>query len=222
MIRRLTVVFAVVAAAATLSSCATFSDNDAIARVGDEELSRADLADDTGDATDAGSVRAAISAWIGSRLPQPNADDYLARYAAGPVESRVACLNVIAVATPERAEEARRRLLAGEAFAMVAADELESANVGCVALDSGLDQADPAIAEALLALTFDDPIRVLPRTDPEQGDFQLLIQLRNANDVTVDELSAVVLPPAPADVDVYVDPRYGTWDRLTRRVVPLG
>ena len=85
------------AAATVASGCTTLSDNDAVARVDDAELSANELVElvggaDTETATDASIAREAIGSWIGEKLPtERDADDASELYSQGILASGTLC-----------------------------------------------------------------------------------------------------------------------------------
>ncbi|MBG7604014.1 MAG: hypothetical protein IZT58_05155 [Actinobacteria bacterium] len=100
------------ALAAVSTGCGTFSDNNAIARVNDTELSQdefelqlSDLGVTDQDVVPLEPARAEITRWIQSALVDE--DQIAALYDAGPATSRVACIQAIVVEDSTAADEGR-------------------------------------------------------------------------------------------------------------------
>lgn len=240
VIRRARTLLAVAATGALLGSgCTTFTDNDAIARVGDIELSSEALRERAAargapaeGALDGDAVRQEVGAWIDEQLvgmidPQQAA----ASYADGLIASGSICVQVIIV-DPADAPATVGDLRAGADFATVFAQrnidpggEATGGRVGCLALrDLPLDAGNPFV-EALFDL--DDTNRITVAEIPGSGGGQPIagvIRFIPYDELLPDE-TPVVFANATAtsgDVDVYVDPRYGAYDAATGAIVPLG
>lgn len=242
------VLISCLAAAATLSSCTTFSDNDAVARVGDVELSSDELTALVGGEDNlvigAEAARAAIGGWIRDTVQAEGLYDEASiepatanlagpRYDAGFLEGAVSCPLVLVTLTFDDAREARTRLNAGEPFAEVfAALNIDPSiaptggDIGCVDADGlALNPNDQTIL-ALLELSADNPIvtrRLAPET--ESGTAVVLVH-RSYMELTDPQLDAVAIAVGAAtvraDLDIYVDPRFGTFVPAAGQVVPTG
>ncbi len=138
--RRLMTILLPLAAASLTAGCTTFSDADAVARVGDTELSADQLDDLLAEQqfpeearSDLTLVRPVISGWIeetaienGLFSPElieaiPDAE-LLALYDQGIATAGVTCVGLMVAETPEAGDAAADRLRDGEAFADVFAD----------------------------------------------------------------------------------------------------
>jgi hypothetical protein len=275
--RRLAAALTAVAATAALTGCATFTDADVAARVGDAELSedqlasmlrevvgdedadvapmsavseilnnfvldralRADLAasgsplpDSTFELTRTSlqeSVGLAFSAWQ-STPPNPIPPDVLrSRYESGLAESNIACTAHILVESEATAVEVLDRLEGGDEFADLAAEysiDPGSASQGgvlpCNTTTGFQGQYIPEFVLAALDADVGEPV------GPVESQFGYhVILVRPFDELAEGELDPVLAQPAVrfdfavADLDVYVNPRYGSFD-AARGVVPLG
>lgn len=270
---RLTLLAATVAAA---SGCATVTDGNVAARVGDAELSndeltaitRGELGDDDAVRADMQLVVGVLNNWVldqvlradlaanGTPLPAvegevtnetlnaaitesfglwqqipptPLPDDVVAsRYGLGPVESNLICPAHVLVEDEATANEAIDRIDDGDSFAEVAADlsiDTTAANGGSLPCGTTTDfaaQYIPEFVEAALEAEIGEPV------GPVASQFGYhVILLRPFDDVSPDELAPVLSSPqvrfdfASSELDVYVDPRYGTFN-ASSGIVPLG
>lgn len=222
---------------AALSGCTTFSDNDAIARVGDEELSESELDGLLGEAgsedlASAAQIRAAITGWIAERLlftEPPTEAQLFEAYADGPAATGWLCVLTMLTDGTDSGAEAVRRLTDGEPFVDVSRDlSLDPSSDGapqCVARAELRPDLDQDLLAALGRLSFEAPVQTSEFLDPSTGEtLALVVALRDADDITVDELQRVagIMPPLDDTLDVYVDPRFGEWQVDSRRVVALG
>ncbi|NND75979.1 MAG: hypothetical protein HKN44_13330 [Ilumatobacter sp.] len=234
----MTTLLAVAVLGATFGTgCTTFSDNDAVARVGDVELSSERLRDRVdargapqGEALDANAVREEIGAWIGEQVAV-GVDPGLAAaaYAQGLFASGSICFEVIVVDSTEAAAAALDELRAGADFAAVYGERN---------IDPSLDGTTgrfPCVPENQLPLgtgnTFVDSLVEL-----DDGNRLTSVQLDESGAahavsrfVPYDELgpddTALVLANLNVDLDgfdIHVDPRYGTYETSVGAVVPLG
>jgi hypothetical protein len=223
-------VIALSAAAAT--GCTTFSDNDAVARVGEVELSNDALTESldlaaTEVTADADAAREAVTGWIRTELL--NSSELGRRYADGPEAVGVVCLDVAFAQDATEAEALKARLDDGESW-----DDVVGPLAAAVGFDSHpacqpyapiLDSADPAVTDVISALRPDGSSAVI-----DAGGF-VVVRLRELVDVDVQELVTVVGSSDAAVVDdfiasigtadVYVDPRIGTYDALNVAVVAV-
>lgn len=239
---------------AVASGCTTFSDNDAVARVGDVELNEDDLADQAVELgialpdqpLTADQARNTLNEWI--RLEVLGGDDFTAEsfeaiddaaivgsYLTGFDASGVTCVSVLGTDTVADAEAAADRLRAGEAFTDVFADantnpglDTTQGVIGCIRLaDIDPSQLDLPDFAAVRSLDADTDVAVAELTDLDGDPVGALTFRRRAFDELTDadaEIVRSVIAPrlVIADLDVHVDPRYGTFDRESAIVVPLG
>jgi parvulin-like peptidyl-prolyl isomerase len=163
-------------------------------------------------------------------LPQlsPPEEEIAAWFNRGPESAGIACVSHILVETPEEADAIVSELRNGAEFADLAADRsidgsAESGGfLSCTATDEILAQFVTEFAEAAVAAIPGVP------TDPVQSEFGYHI-IRNG---TFEEHSGELAPLvaqgrfaaeiAIDKADVYVNPRYGSYDSQAGDVVPLG
>jgi parvulin-like peptidyl-prolyl isomerase len=268
----------VIAAAslALLSGCATFSDDDVAARVGDAELTEDQMAamlrESAGEEavvapmTDAGQIvndfvldqalRADLAA---AGAPLPDIESELTRvtlresagqafaawqvtaptavepetvralYERGPVDSNITCTAHILVETEATAGEVLGRLDDGEGFAARASeyslDPGSAVRGGALPCDTTGNFTNSYIPEYVgAALDADLGVPVGPVES--QFGFHVII-VRPYDDLGSDELDVILAQPlirfglVVGELDIYVNPRYGTFDPA-RGVVPLG
>jgi hypothetical protein len=225
-------VTAIALGAAAVTGCTTFSDNDAVARVGDVELSSDELAESlalppTDVTADGDAAREAVTGWIRTELL--NASELGQRYADGPEAAGVVCLDVAFAQDANEAEGIKARLDDGERW-----DDVVGPLAAALGFDSHpacqpyapiLESADPAVTDILSALRPDGSSAVI-----DSGGF-VVVRLRELADVDVQELVTVVGSTDAAVVDdfiasietadVYVDPRFGSYDTLNVAVVAV-
>ncbi len=222
--RRLMTILLPLAAASLTAGCTTFSDADAVARVGDTELSE-DQLDELLDEqqfpeearSDLTLVRPVISGWIeqtaienGLFGPEvleaiPEAD-LLALYDEGIAASGVACVDLMVAESPEAGEVAAERLRDGEAFADVLADvnidpdlAAVGGEVGC--FDSsqfaGVDPLPPEVV-ALFSVNAADPFASAPSPNPDGSAAALVIAHRGADEIPSADVEQVLQTDPPA------------------------
>jgi hypothetical protein len=234
--RSLTVLFAL-GLAAGAAGCTTFSDSDAVARVEDTELERdafqATLTDagvTESDVVNADAVRAEITTWIQEQIAALPVDtDALAgNYDAGVAASGLLCLSAIVVADEATANAALAELEAGTAFPDLFAefnlDEQLTATGGALPCltsgDIGATEGVPFL-EVAVDLNAASPLGIAPLSDASGAEIAwVVLDFRTFDELTPDDLAA--MSAASTTADVHVDPRYGTFDRTTSQVVPLG
>lgn len=238
--RRARLALLALVASTAASGCATFSDDGAVARVGDEELSSDGFSeqlaalDPTGAAVaggraDGDAARAAVSGWIRTRILEGS--DIGLRYAADPAELGITCLDVAVAQDLADAESLKARLDGGEAWDDVVAPI--EASIGyeskqdCQPLSVYGAQLGEDVAERLGELKpGDDPAVV----DAGNGGFAV-IRIQELADLDSSTLLAAVQGLDPdavqalidsiGEADVYVDPRIGSFDAASVAVVPV-
>jgi hypothetical protein len=206
------------------AGCTTFSDNDAIARVGDVELSRAELDDQlaelgleaSDEALPAAFARPTISSWIQEQAIEQGlfGDEVVAAvepeliadtYGLGLDGSGITCPELIVTDTFVLAEEAVVRLDGGEEFAAVFADlnvdpglDATTGRFACV-LRSELsaDVLDTPDVAALRAVSADAPHVAAEIVDPVNGDFGVVIAFRGYDTLDDDDRAQVDAAIAP-------------------------
>lgn len=225
--------------AVVATGCTTFTDNDAVARVDDVELTRDEFDDrllelgvGVSDVIPLEPVRDEIGSWINEQLV---ADvDVAALYDQGPEVSGVVCLSAIVVEQETTADEALAALEGGADFAEVfTADNLDpslEATTGAIPClgpeDIANNIATPFVAVGA-TMGSDTPLAVAPLLDTTGAAFAWVVlsfrSFDELDDTEVDQLSGLVdVSEAAATADVFVDPRYGTFDADTGTVVGLG
>jgi hypothetical protein len=226
-----------IALAAT--GCTTFSDNDAVARVDDVELTRdefderlTELGVSGDDVVPLDPVRDEIGTWINEQLV---ADiDVGALYDQGAEVSGTACLSAIVVEEEATAEAALAQLTDGAAFADVFAEnnldqslEPTTGAIPCLGPQDIADNAGTPFVTTAATMGPDTPYATAPLLDTAGGVFGwVVLSFRSFDELDateVDGLAGLVdVSGAAGDADVYVDPRFGTFDRDTGTVVGLG
>ena len=254
--RRLMTILLPLAAASLTAGCTTFSDADAVARVGDTELSADQLDDLLAEQqfpeearSDLTLVRPVISGWIeetaienGLFSPElieaiPDAE-LLALYDQGIATAGVTCVGLMVAETPEAGDTAADRLRDGEAFADVFADVNLDPDLAVVGGEAGcFDRGQFAGAEplppevvALFSVNAANPFTSAPTVNADGTAAGLVIAHRSADEIPSADVAQVLqlirqLSGAGllvADLDIYVDSRYGTYDLASASVIPLG
>jgi foldase protein PrsA len=266
----------IAAAAIALSGCATFTDADVAARVGDDELSadqlssiaREQLGDDEADRSDmqtvvsilnnwvldrvlradlaaAGveldevegeltdetlgeSINASFGTWQQSPAAPVSADRVRDRYELGPVDGNLICTAHILVDDEATADEVLGRLDDGDDFADLAAEystDTSAADGGALPCSTTTEFSTTYIAEYVDA-ALDAEVGVAVGPVASQFGYHVIL-VRPYDDLGGDELLAVLSLPevrfgfATEGLEIYVDPRYGSFDPTTG-VTPLG
>lgn len=239
VIRRLTM-FAVTGLAVT--GCATFTDNDVIARVDDVELTSDQLeerlnpaAGDSADGSSDGSAtsddgldlvrvpgdvaRESVATWIREQLIADT--DLAAIYSAAPSDLGITCLDVAIALDETDADTIMAQLDSGASWDDVVAPIEEALGYEsvqpCVSIDEYAERFGPEAAAAFAALKPADGPQIV---DTGDGGFTVMRaqELDQAQLVEVLGLGTggpppqVVIDRADVDVDIYVDPRLGTFD----------
>lgn len=244
--RRLPLVLSVAAIAALGAGCSTFSDSANVARVGDVTLSSDDFQTQLTEAgapddqlLPAEAVRAQITTWIQEQVAASDAtgidpDTAAALYDAGIETGGSVCVSGIVVETEDTAERVAQELADGADFAeLLAAENLDPSlgdvggDVGCITQDQITEAGDVEFVVVASGLNADEPIATAPLFDTVGNEFAwVVLAFRPFAELTPADADTVVaaLDAAArlADADVYVDPRYGTFDAATGQVVALG
>jgi hypothetical protein len=244
--RRLSIVLSVAAVAALTAGCSTFSDNGNVARVGDATLTNDDFQaqlTELGAPSDqllpAEALRAQITTWIQEQVAADDSaavdpDEAAALYDAGIESSGTICISGIVVETEDSANRVADELAAGADFdELLAAENLDPSlgeaggNIGCITSDQLAEAADVEFVQVAAGLSADDPVDVSPLLDPEGNEFAwVVLSFRPFAELTpaeADTVTAAIDSAARlAGADVFVDPRYGTFDAATGQVVALG
>jgi hypothetical protein len=244
--RRLSLVLSVAAVAALTAGCSTFSDSSNVARVGDATLTDDDFQaqlTELGAPSDqllpADAVRAEIATWIQEQVAADDsagvdADEAAALYDAGIESSGTICISGIVVETEDTANRVADELVAGADFAeLLAAENLDPSlgdaggDIGCITSDQLAEAVDVEFVQVAAGLSADDPVGVSPLFDTEGNEFAwVVLAFRTFAELTpadADTVTAAIDSAARlANADVYVDPRYGTFDAATGQVVALG
>lgn len=225
--------------AVVVSGCGTFSDNNAIARVNDTELSQDEFEQQLIDlgATDQEAIpldpaRAAITSWIQSTLIDE--DQIADLYDSGPAISGVVCLQAIVVEDATGAADTVAELEGGASFDAV----FEAANIdpsiagdlGAVPCITSADieaSADVPLVAASLELSATQLVSSAPLVDDTgQEVAHAVIVFRTYENLELNDIDLVAasvdVSSELAEADIYVDPRYGTFDADTGQVISLG
>ena len=245
--RRFSLVLSAAAIAAlTTTGCTTFSDSGNVARVGDATLTDADF---QAQLTELGApsdqplpgeaIRAEISTWIGEQLADADtagisAEDAAALYDAGIQSSSTVCVNGIVVEDETTALRVADELDGGTDFGeLLIAENLdpslgeEGGDIGCITSDQVAEAADAEFVKVIGTLSADNPLDVSPLLDTTGAEFAwVILAFRSFSELSptdVDTVTTAIDTTARlATADVFVDPRYGTFDAATGQVVPLG
>lgn len=244
--RRLSLVLSVAAVAALTAGCSTFTDSNNVARVGDATLTDDDFQEqltELGAPSDqllpADAVRAQITTWIQEQVAaddsaRVDADEAAARYDAGIESGGTICISGIVVEAEDTANRVADELVDGADFAeLLAAENLDPSlgsvggDIGCISSDQLTEAVDVEFVQVAAGLSADDPIAVSPLFDPEGNEFAwVVLKFRPFAELSAadaDTVTAAIDSAARlADADIFVDPRYGTFDAATGQVVALG
>ncbi len=244
--RRLSLVLSVAAIAALTAGCSTFSDNDNVARVGDATLTSdefqaqlTELGAPTDQLLAAEAVRAQITTWIQEQVAADDsagidAAGAAALYDAGIESGGTICISGIVVESEDIASGVADELAAGADFAeLLAAENLDPSlgdvggDIGCITSDQLVEAADVEFVQVAAGLSADDPIAIAPLFDTEGNQFAwVVLSFRPFDELSPTDVelvtSAIDAAARLADADVFVDPRYGTFDAATGQVVALG
>ena len=161
--------------------------------------------------------------------PTPVPDEAIrARYELGAVESNLICPAHVLVEEEATANEVLDLLDQGASYAETAAEfsidgsAANGGNLPCATTVDFSQQYIPEFVEAALDAEIGVPV------GPVQSEFGYhVILLRPYDDISSDELQAILSTPqvrfdfAAEDVDVYVHPRYGSFN-ASSGIVPLG
>jgi hypothetical protein len=224
---------ALLCAGLPLTACATFTESDLAARVGDAELDYDEFEDRLAQVSESSSGRvvgengrAVVSNWVALELARPVG--LIDLYSAGPTESGVLCVSVVTVADTATADVAVADLRGGADWAAFVTDTDPLAT---------LDGRQPCLptselgefADQLSGMTVDNPYAAL--TFPEASG-SVVLQMQQVSDVNGFELLQVYQTVDPdlveeivgsvADADVYIDPKLGSFDPERFGVAPLG
>jgi hypothetical protein len=244
--RRLSLVLSVAAIASLTTGCATFSDSSNVARVGDATLTDDDFQaqlTELGAPTDqllpAEAVRAQITTWIQEQVAAGDgdgvsADQVAALYDEGIEASGTVCINGIVVEQEDTATRISGELADGGDFAaLLDAENLDATlgeaggDVGCITSDQVAEAGDVEFVQVAATLAAGNPIGTAPLFDQLGNPFGwVVLQFRTFDTLSPTDAASVAATidsaARLADADVYVDPRYGTFDAASGQVVALG
>jgi hypothetical protein len=244
--RRLSLMLSVAAIATLTSACATFSDSDNVARVGDAALTTGDfeaqlteLGAPTDQVLPGDAVRAQITTWIQEQIastdaPSQSPEELAARYDAGFDSSGIVCANGIVVADESTADRVASELDDGAEFSELLVTEnldetltASGGDVGCVTNEILEQSADIEFIRTASTLSADDAVGTAPLVDQTGAEFAwVVLEFRDFAGLRPADLelitSTIELADRLAAADVFVDPRYGTFDTTTGQVVGLG
>lgn len=164
--------------------------------------------------------QAAITVWGQTEEEPPGVEQLRASYQRGPVESGIVCVAHILVDTEAEAANVLADLAGGAAFAELAAErstDLGTAAVGgvlpCSSTNDFVQSVVPEFGEAVIGASIDEP------AGPVETMFGFhVIRLRPFEEVSDEGLESIYLSDgvrfrrASRAADVYVDPRYGSFD----------
>jgi hypothetical protein len=236
-----------VAAIATLTSaCATFSDSDNVARVGDATLTTDDFESPVDRTRRARPTRSCPVTQCEPRSPRGSrsrsrapthrrrAEELAARYDAGFDSSGIVCANGIVVADESTADRVASELDDGAEFdELLVTENLDETltasggDVGCVTNEILEQSADIEFIRTASTLSADDAVGTAPLVDQTGAEFAwVVLEFRDFAGLRPADLelvtSTIELADRLAAADVFVDPRYGTFDTTTGQVVGLG
>jgi hypothetical protein len=244
--RRFSLVLSAAAIAALTAGCTTFSDSSNVARVNDVALTDdefqaqlTELGAPSDQPLPGDAVRGQITTWIQEQLAADESggiddDEAAALYDAGIESSGVICINGIVVETNDTATRVADELAGGAEFdELLAAENLDPSlgeaggDVGCLTSDQVTEAADVEFVQIAAGLTADDPIAVAPLLDTEGNEFAwVVLSFRPYDELSPTDIDTVTAAidgaTRLATADVFVDPRYGTFDATTGQVVALG
>ncbi len=244
--RRFPLVLSVAAVAALTGGCATFSDSNNVARVGDATLTDdafqaklTELGAPSDQLLPAEAVRAQITTWIQEQIATDDTgsvdeDQAAALYDAGLPSSGTMCLNGIVVEAEDTATRVADELAGGTDFEeLLAAENLDPSlgdaggDIGCITSDQIAESGEVEFVQVAAGLTADDPIATAPLFDTEGNEFAWVVLSFRPFDTLSDTDAATVTGTIDhanrlSAADVFVDPRYGTFDATTGQVVALG
>jgi parvulin-like peptidyl-prolyl isomerase len=173
--------------------------------------------------------QAAIATWTALEVPNPSDAELLALYDEGTAQSGFVCAAHILVETEDEAQGVLDQLEGGADFAELAASE--SVDTASGADGGSLPCAPTATFETTYVPEFVEPTLEADIGEPfgpVQSEFGYhVIVLRTSDQVDPAELAALYgetsarFQRAAQAVDVYVDPRFGSFNAVTG-VEPLG
>ena len=163
-----------------------------------------------------------------------DADTAAALYDAGLASAGTICVSGIVVETEDTASQVADELVGGADFSeLLATENLDPSlgdvggDIGCITQDQITEASDIEFVQRAGALTADEPIAFAPLLDTVGNEFAwVVLAFRPYAELTPADADAVVAAidsaARLADADVFVDPRYGTFDAATGQVVALG
>ena len=244
--RRVLLALSVTAVAALTTGCATFSDSSNVARVGDATLTNdefqaqlTELGAPDDQLLPAEALRAEITTWIQEQVAATDADglspdEAAERYDAGLDSSGTICINGIVVEDQDTATRIADDLTSGGDFAaLLEAENLDPSlgdaggDVGCLTSDQIAEAGDVPFVQVAASLSADNAVDSSPLFDQLGNEFAwVVLEFRTFDELSPADAATVTatLDTAArlADADVFVSPRYGTFDASTGQVVPLG
>lgn len=234
MIRRFTLrpVLIIAATAFAVSSCATFTDADLAARVGDAELSydeferRVRLVDPSESrAIDGELGRAVVANWLALELSRGTG--LLDTYEAGPIDSGILCVSAVSVPDVAAGDAAIDQLRNGVEWSDFVAEtdpqiplEGRQECVPTTVVGEIIDQfVGMTAADRYRTITLPGPSFAVIRmqTVDELSGFELLRTTQNNDPELVDRIVA-----SAAEADIFVDARLGTFDPTQFAITALG
>lgn len=222
-----------------VTACSTFSDNSNVARVDDTSLSRADFQrqlEDLGQSGDnvlAGDgVRAELTRWIQEQLISD--DEVATRYDSGIDDSGTICINAIVVDDEENANRVSDDLAGGAEFAEVFQKEnldqqlaTTAGALPCITAKQVTDSAGVEFVQVAATLDASDPLGTSAISDPDGNVIAwVVVSFRPFAELAIEDQDIVAgqidISERANGADVFVDPRYGTFDPSRAEVVALG
>ncbi len=244
--RRLPLVLSAAAIVALTAGCTTFSDNGSVARVNDTTLTEDDFQaqlTEVGAPSDqplpGDAVRAQITTWIQEQVAADDsegvdADEVAETYDAGIAASGTTCISGIVVQDRDTAARVADELVGGADFAeLLAAENLDPSlgdvggDIGCITSSQVDEAADLEFVQVAASLSAENAVDISPLVDNEGTEFAwVALSFRSFDELSptdADTVTATIDSAARlANADVFVDPRYGTFDASTGQVVALG
>lgn len=220
------------AVAAVLSSCATFTDADLAARVGDAELGygeferRVQLVENVEPGAIDGELgRAVVANWVALELSRDAG--LVDLYEAGPLDSGILCVWAVSVPDVATGDAAVEQLRTGtdwgdfviETDPQIPLDGRQECVPTSVVAEIADQFTGMTAADRYRTITLPGPSFAVIRmqTVDELSGFELLRTVQNDDPELVEQIVA-----AAADADIYVDARLGSFDPTQFTVTPLG
>lgn len=225
--------------ALAITGCSTFSDSSDVARVDDATLTEDDFQSQlvalgqSGDNVLNGSeLRAEITRWVQENLISD--DEIAAIYDSGMAASGTICINAIVVDDEGNAERVAGQLDGGAAFPEVFQKEnldqqLATTNgaLPCITAKQVAESTNVAFVQVAATLDAETSRGRSAIADPDGNEIAwVVVSFRPFAELSLQDqdivAGAIDISERANAADVFVDPRYGTFDPSTAEVVALG